>query len=308
MIEDLVRKTQDTSLNLEKGVANLHAQFLSSTGITTHQCPWTDFDAWSTDRLAEEKIYTWLSAPDPWSNYHKGLEQRQVGTGLWFLGSQEYAEWKTKPKSFLWLYGKPGCGKSILATTIIEDVTAYCCLRPETAVVFFYFEITDNQKRKCGDMIRSLIQQFFLSNKDVSQALKSLYSSSAYGKTQPMLESLISMLREMFRNFTEIFIVLDALDECDEREELLKIIKKIAGWETDGLHILVTIRKDHDMERQMELICEEKCKVGVQGKAVNDDICTFVQSKIRNNLKEWQKYPGLQEEIERELIRQADDM
>lgn len=43
-IEDLVRKTQDTSLRLEKGVTDLRASFLSNTGITAHNFSWRDFN------------------------------------------------------------------------------------------------------------------------------------------------------------------------------------------------------------------------------------------------------------------------
>ena len=69
-----------------------------------------------------EKIERWLSPPDPSTNYNRALQQRQEGTGLWFLQSPMYIQWKTQQNSALWLYGIPGCGKTILSSTIIEDL------------------------------------------------------------------------------------------------------------------------------------------------------------------------------------------
>ena len=69
-----------------------------------------------------EKIERWLSPPNPSTNYNRALQQRQEGTGLWFLQSHVYTQWKIQRNSTLWLYGIPGCGKTILSSTIIEDL------------------------------------------------------------------------------------------------------------------------------------------------------------------------------------------
>ena len=309
-IEDLVRKTQDASFSLEKGFSDLRASFLSNRGITAPNCPRTDFDEQSTDCLDEDKLHLWLSAPDPSSNHHRALEQRQQGTGIWLENRQEFIEWKSSPKSSLWLYGKPGRGKSILASSIIEYLKAHCRRRTETAVVFFYFDFADGEKRDCGNMIRSLIRQLCPPNVDVPQALTLLYSSCNDGTTQPRLESLLSVLREIIQQFQEVYIVLDALDECGECEKLLEVIERVIGWEIDGAHVLLTSRQEHNIERRMENICKEQDRVGVRGEEVQNDISIYVHSEIQTdpNLKQWQKYPGLQEEIEQTLIKKADDM
>ena len=251
-----------------------------------------------------------MSAPDPSSNYHTALEQRQEGTGVWFENRSEFAQWKNKPNSSLWLFGKPGCGKSILAASITEHIKAHCRLKPETAVAFFYFDFADREKQKCGNMVRSLITQLCPPNGNVPQALRWHYSSCAYGKTQPSLKSLLSLLCEMIQQFQEVFIILDALDECGEGEKLLQVIENIAGWKLDGLHILLTSRKEHNIEKRMEKICKEQDRIRVQGKEVEKDISTYVRSRIRtdHNLKQWQKYPGLHKEIEETLIEKADEM
>ncbi|KAI1526531.1 vegetative incompatibility protein HET-E-1 [Pyrenophora tritici-repentis] len=50
------------------------------------------------------KICSWLSAPDPSTNYYKAHKQRQAETGLWLLESANFIEWKERALSRLWLY------------------------------------------------------------------------------------------------------------------------------------------------------------------------------------------------------------
>lgn len=65
----------------------------------------------SRDDQRYQNILRWLSAPDPSSNYNSALKKRHIDTGLWFINSQQFRDWKVGKDAFLWLYGIPGCGK-----------------------------------------------------------------------------------------------------------------------------------------------------------------------------------------------------
>lgn len=249
-----------------------------------------------------------MSAPDPSSNYQKALEIRHTGTGTWFVKREEFATWKTKSSSFLWLYGKPGSGKSVLAATINENIMDQCRLEPSTAVLFFCFDFADNEKQHHESMIRSFIIQLFTLNTHSFQALKSLRSS--YGLGQPSFNALLSLLREMIEHFQETFIIVDALDECKERENLLTILKKIADWKLAALHILVTSRKENDIEESMNMLSDEKLRICLEGVQANDDICAYIHDRLQTdqNLKRWQKNAEVQQEIEETLISKANGM
>ena len=57
------------------------------------------------DDALREKIRSWLKPPDPTTNYNTAIEARQVGTGAWFMQSQDFVDWTTTPGSFLWIRG-----------------------------------------------------------------------------------------------------------------------------------------------------------------------------------------------------------
>lgn len=53
----------------------------------------------------DEKINQWLAAPNPSSNHNAAVKKRQPGTGEWFTQSKEFADWKIRTGSFIWLHG-----------------------------------------------------------------------------------------------------------------------------------------------------------------------------------------------------------
>jgi hypothetical protein len=105
------------------------------------------------------KICRQLSAPDPSTNYHKAHKQRQAKTGLWLLESAKFVEWKESAASRLWLYGIPGCGKTILSSTVIEHLLQHCHDDTRIVTAYFYFDFNDAQKRDPELMLRSLLCQ-----------------------------------------------------------------------------------------------------------------------------------------------------
>jgi hypothetical protein len=52
-----------------------------------------------------EKIYQWLSAVIPSTNYHGALEVRLEDTGLWFIDGARFARWKATADDFVWICG-----------------------------------------------------------------------------------------------------------------------------------------------------------------------------------------------------------
>ena len=53
----------------------------------------------------QQKIYQWLSAPDPSSNHNDACKKRQPTTGSWFIKGEQFDIWKAASNSMLWLHG-----------------------------------------------------------------------------------------------------------------------------------------------------------------------------------------------------------
>ena len=250
----------------------------------------------------------WLAAPDPSTNYNRALKDRNPKTGSWFIQSSAYADWIATPGSFVWLHGIPGCGKTILSSTIILNVLEECQTKSTSAVLYFYFDFNDAEKQRHESLIRSLICQ--LSKHCSSSALQSLYSSCQNGGRQPTFAALLETLRQMMTSIGDIYIVIDALDECTEREELLTDLESVASWEDVNLHMLTTSRRETDIEEVLISLSDGRNQINLQSALVNADIRTYTHDRLQTDrrLRRWLKHPEVQLEIENTLMEKAAGM
>jgi hypothetical protein len=222
-----------------------------------------------------------------------------------------YAKWKTRSNSFLWLHGKPGCGKTILSSSIVEDLAESGSY--SQGLLYFYFDFIDPGKRTLEKMVRSLITQLCYKREDAWKLLDSLLSESEH--RQPTCKSLCKCLLDMIQQAKEVWIVLDALDECTTREGsqtegLLSWMKDILSSEQRNVHLLVTSRPEQDIESEISDWAQKDDAVPIQSDVIADDIRAYVHTRVREDkdLKRWRSRPDVQHEIESRILEKADGM
>jgi Cdc6-like AAA superfamily ATPase len=259
-----------------------------------------------------EKIEWWLSPSDPSTNYNKALEQHHEGTGLWLLQTHTYAQWKTQHNSTMWLHGIPGCGKTILSSTIVEDLKKTI---PQSTLLYFYFDFSDIHKQTLDNMVRSLISQLYSACENTRKRLDSLFASCEDGRRQPTCESLCLALLQLIDPLKDVYIVLDALDECSTRtgshtKGLLSWIKELMGSSQRNIHLLVTSRPEHDIQSKLSNLVHEENIIPIQSDLVSDDIQAYIHTRVRQGegLKRWREQLEVQEEIEAALTLKANGM
>lgn len=255
------------------------------------------------------KIRRWLSPPDPFTNYQKALKLRQAGTGGWFIESREYTRWKIEAPSCLWLYGIPGCGKTILCSAALRDVLRYCQDGSGRVAAYFFFDFNDVEKQDTGKMLRSLIWQLSQQSDQIPASLNDLFSSCESGQRQPSVDALQQVLRLIIQELPQAYIVLDALDECAQRTELMETLQTIAEWRLQSLHLLVTSRRVRDIESTLEEFVDDQSRICLQGALVDKDIHRYVQGRLATDktLQKWRK-DDVRQEIETVLRDGANGM
>jgi len=184
------------------------------------------------------------------------------------------------------------------------------CRRPWKVIAYFYFDFNDTQKQSPELMIRSLVSQLSQQCVKIPTTLETLFSSCENGQRQPSLDGLLEVMHYMMQEFPESYIVLDALDECTDRTELMAILERIAGLKLEGSHILVTSRKERDIESSLETIVDTQNTICLQSKLVDRDIRTYVHQRLSDDksLSKWQKDPDVRHEIEMALVKGAQGM
>ncbi len=130
--------------------------------------------------IYNDQIDKWLSPADPSTNYNESLKKRHDGTGQWLLQDTRYSRWKKEPSSFLWLNGIPGCGKTVLSSTVIQNLESDAAVN---TILYFYFTFTDTSKQALEHAIRTLTSQLYHSSQpDARKYLDKCFASHDSGR------------------------------------------------------------------------------------------------------------------------------
>ncbi|KAK2798302.1 hypothetical protein FQN50_008858 [Emmonsiellopsis sp. PD_5] len=253
-----------------------------------------------------EKIRGWLKPPDPSTNLNEARKKRLNGTGSWLLETELFRQWKSGSRQCLWLHGIPGCGKTVLSSTIIDH------LNQESTgfvVLTFFFDFNDSEKQSLENLVRSLVVQLYSKCKNSRTGLEALEKSCGTHQ-QPALESLFEVFLEMVKSVGKIQIVIDALDECQERVALLSWMESFTRSSPKELRLLLTSRKEQDIEFGLMFWLDPASVVPIQQDSVNPDIRAYIRDRLQKDrgFARWNAQPSVRDEIETKLMRRADGM
>ncbi|KAL8840099.1 MAG: hypothetical protein Q9176_004121 [Flavoplaca citrina] len=226
------------------------------------------------------------------------------------MKSPEYEKWKTKPNSLLWLHGMTGCGKTVLSSTIIEDLNGHCQAHGSHTLLYFYFESNGTFEQHSTSFLRSLLLQLSRHNEAGMLKLRKLYFDCDRGRKQPTRDALYITLGTLFQGFAATYILLDALDECKDRSEPLHFIQAIHDWQLDNIHSLVTSRCEADIKEILGPIARADQIVELAPSSINDDISKYIQHSLSTdrNLSRWRRKPHIQEKIRQNLLDKGDGL
>ncbi|KAM6495097.1 Ankyrin repeat-containing domain protein, partial [Amanita muscaria] len=222
----------------------------------------------------------WLGAPDPSINHNSALSKRHRETGNWLLAHCVYENWKTMMNSFLWFHGLSGSGKTVLCSMIIENVQSIV-EQGSIGLAYYYFDIFDIKKRTVGSLLSSLVLSLYTCNPSNHTIVQQLYMKCKDGVFKPSGQQLEDLLKELITGFKETYIVIDALDECKDWQELLKLLKRIHGWKIGQCHLLVTSRKEQVIVNSLQHVVPEEIDLSLM--PIDSDINKYIDEKLEES-------------------------
>ncbi|KAN0129377.1 hypothetical protein V8E53_012861 [Lactarius tabidus] len=234
-------------------------------------------------------LRSWLSPADPSTNHNIARKAHHNGTAAWLFQGQIIIKWKSIG-SLLWIHGKPGSGKSVICSSVIQDIMAVC----ETGsaiMAYFYFDFKDLKKQTCHDLLLSLVSQLSTRSSPCCGILHRVYEAHDNGTRQPSDDTLKECLKQMLRlpGQGPIFIVLDALDECPDssglpppRSEVLQLVKELVDLHLRGLFICTTSRPEIDIRAVLEPLAFRSVSLHDES-GQKTDIAEYVRSVVNSS-------------------------
>ncbi|KAF8247356.1 hypothetical protein K440DRAFT_551235, partial [Wilcoxina mikolae CBS 423.85] len=205
-------------------------------------------------------------------------------TGTWLLENSGYRSWlKANESKLLWCFGNPGVGKTVLASIVIEDISKRYPISQGTGIAFTYCSYRDEASAKDPKkFLATFILQLARQRKHLFPSLVHLYDTHRRDARKPSFSTLRSVLFSLLEEFDTLFLLYDALDECEMRQELMKLLHDLVNTGNRCcIKLFVTSRKEPDIEQAFR----DTQKVEIAAVRVAQDIEVYVDYELQNRLQ-----------------------
>lgn len=291
-------QTLSRQKDLQNGIDDIKSEFQRKREVETRI-------AVSTER---RKILDWIQPYDPHQNHNMSLNLRHPGTGLWLIESAEFKLWLSCSRARLWYYGIPGAGKTVLASSAIQEALEQAS--PNIAVAFFYCDYKNVATQDPRNILGSLACQLALQDEQGCVKLQAFYAKHNppdRPSTGFHHDELRDLLVEMASNFNEVMIIVDALDECgSQNKKITRLLSSLNG--SNEICNIKTLFFSRD-EQEIREVLEDYNQVSIA--AESSDLRLFVGAEIELRIRNKDlriKDKSLKEEIMKRLVEGAEGM
>lgn len=250
----------------------------------------------SESRLISETFYgpTFDELINIHHNKVRGLTQE---TGYWLAKDPAWHAWTKDHAPLLWVLGKPGVGKSMLAARTIEVLQETSQSQSDdsvTAVAFMYFKDDDFRLQNFLEMLKAVA--FQIAGKDLrfkKHLLTSLVDHPECVASSRLLWKYCFLgyyisSKISASSASSAYMIVDGLDEAPapQRAELLDCLAELVQGSPEDhgckLQVMVSCRPEVLADVTFCDIKQFHRTVRVNQQQNSDDIRTFIRSKLNN--------------------------
>jgi hypothetical protein len=186
---------------------------------------------------------------------------------------------------------------------VVDHLRAACRNSKDIGVACIYLNHKEVNNQTPSRLLAGLWRQLVL-NRDISSEATELYKQHYEKNTQPLLQEVANILRSSIKEFSKVFVIVDAMDEFPElqREVLLQHLAAMGS----NVNVMITSRPNISPELSSLPNLE---RLDIQ--AVPADIHRYIDAQIKLSprlSKHIQEKPILQDEIHTKIIGTVDGM
>jgi hypothetical protein len=164
-------------------------------------------------------------------------------------------------------------------STIISNIIQTFETDLTVTICYFYCDYKDVQKRTPRKVLETLISDICRHNSDALAYVDDISSKFRESKSTCTVQTLFSILKKCLE-FQQTFIIIDALDECDDRGELLHFL---VGLSKSGLRLklLLASRNERDIQQELQSLSQ----ITLTSANSTHDIELFIHSRLNALIK-----------------------
>ncbi|TEY67249.1 hypothetical protein BOTCAL_0128g00090 [Botryotinia calthae] len=223
------------------------------------------------------------------------------GTCRWLLDNSNFQHWEdSKSSSLLWVSAGPGCGKSDVSKMLVKALSEKNSLPGKARTVcYFFFKEDDTLQRRAENAICAILHQI-LSKPGNSELVR--HAIPSFNRSGVNMRESFAQMWEILMDIVqdeaagEIICILDALDECEEKEGTGRymLIEKFQKFHYDYIEttnsrnpcfkILVTSRPYIDIERRFKSLTGRYSTIRLSGDEesakISKEIDLVIEEKV----------------------------
>lgn len=254
-----------------------------------------------------QDILTSFAMVDPRSNHDMSRKLRSPGTGLWLTEGEEFQQWLESEHARLWFYGIPGAGKTVLASSVIEEALRRSS--PRAAVAFFYCDYKNADTQDLSNILGSLAQQFAKQDEDSFAKLRNFYETcnpEHRTNVEYECEALLDLVRAVALVFDSAMIIVDGLDECGTKtSSVVESLIRLHDGENTTIKTLFLSRDEIEIRERLE----DYTKVSIAARSSDLRLYVAAEIDLRTRKKRLRiKDQSLKEYILERLVEGAEGM
>ncbi|KAK4918384.1 hypothetical protein LTR49_013776 [Elasticomyces elasticus] len=229
------------------------------------------------------------------------VARAESGTNEWISQHPAFLEWLEEDSAILWIQGKPGSGKSVLAKSIFtaavgesKDAVVHLASQLDRPIVadWFYSIRGGAVAMSHVSMLKSLLYEMLMQERSLFWVFKETFRT-ARGSAPKKWSWRIHHLRKLFeyasavRDSPSALILLDGFDESQSKDDsdneirlnIMRMLCELVEVENSRLKIIVLSRPHHDIERELDQF--ELCYTIVMQRENAADIKRLVEVGVR---------------------------
>ncbi|KAF5575695.1 early growth response 1-B [Fusarium subglutinans] len=259
---------------------------------------WDDFEMKEKARKNKRRQETmeWITPSAKMPRLQKEFRDMAIcpNSGRWlFRNYSAISEWmgeEDPPHSAIWLHGNVGCGKTVLASLIVDELKSSKLQNtmpsfPDgSKTCYFYCREDNSELRNHLDILKGILLQM-VEAEDYIIPLCYQEKATSSGSNPIDAERAQKLIKTFIEFSTRHYIVIDGMDECDgvEIQQTAKFFKDLVSTYDTQIklgHLRVLFIGRETLDTKKHIPGDDCIGITLRPEDNHDDIKAFVQKRL----------------------------
>ena len=199
----------------------------------------------------------------------------------WLFKHSIFCAWlEAKKTSSMWYNAPPGAGKTILTSTVVKHLQ-----EKGSKTVTFFCAFNDPIRRKPITALRCLALQLLTHVAAIPDQVLRLYQDDIEHHCFSLNDSWIAVevVEALIKQIGRVHILVDGLDECEDRQQLLDCFGRLLNAKTYGIvKWFFSSRPERDIRAFMQI--NNVRVIDAPMDYLLSDVKTYVRARMEKNL------------------------